>query len=89
MEVEHEKVKNRFVIRLATGEAELAYLERDRVLDLQHTFVPPENRGEGVGEALVEHAFSHAREQGYRIQPSCPYVRTWLEKHPDQRDVVA
>lgn len=89
MEVEHEQAKNRFVIRLEEGEAELAYLEGGQVLDLTHTFVPPENRGQGVGEALVEHAFSYAREHGYRVRPSCPFVKAWLEGHPEQRSVVA
>jgi uncharacterized protein len=88
--VEHEPEKERFVSRLGSGEAELAYLEREgRVLDLVHTFVPPDGRGKGVGDALVEHAFAYAREHGYRVRPSCPFVRNWVEDHPEQSDVVA
>ncbi|MBW3630658.1 MAG: N-acetyltransferase [Gemmatimonadetes bacterium] len=87
--VEHVPAEKRFVVRLESGEAELTYLERSgRVLDLFHTFVPPEARGQGVGEVLVERAFAHARENGNRIRASCPFVRNWLEDHPEQAEIV-
>jgi predicted GNAT family acetyltransferase len=87
--VEHDAAGKRFVARLDAGEAELTYEESaSRVLDLQHTFVPPEARGEGVGEELVQFAFSYARQNDYRIPPTCPFVRNWLEDHPEQEDIV-
>lgn len=89
MQIEHQSERQRFVAHTDAGEAELAYQRRgERVLDLQHTFVPPEARGRGVGEALVRHAFDLARDQGYRLVPSCPFVAAWLERHPDRRDVA-
>lgn len=88
--VEHQADQERFVARVGSGEAELTYLQREgRILDLVHTFVPPEGRGQGVGEALVERAFAHAREEGFRVRASCPFVRNWLEDHPEQGDIVA
>jgi uncharacterized protein len=84
-QVEHDAAKDRFVARVGSGEAELTYVERDgRVLDLTHTFVPPEGRGQGIGEDLVEFAFAYARENDYRIKATCPYVRNWLEDHPEK-----
>ena len=87
--VEHEPEQERFVARLESGEAELGDIGREgRVLDLVHTFVPPEGRGQGIGDALVEYAFAYARENGYRVRASCPFVRNWLEDHPEQRKIV-
>lgn len=83
MQAQHDEPGHRFVISLPDGDAELAYVARDGVLDLVHTFVPPGHRGEGIGETLVESALAHARENGLRVRPSCPYVRSWLEEHPD------
>ena len=87
--VEHEPAAHRFVVRLPDGEAELGYAQPRRdVLDLQHTFVPESARGLGLGDALVEAALRHARESGARIIPTCPFVRSWLERHPEHDALV-
>ena len=83
MRVEHDTTRHRFSIALPDGEAELSYVDEGKVLDLVHTFVPPGHRGEGIGEALVEEALAHARSNGLQVRPSCPYVRSWLEEHPE------
>jgi predicted GNAT family acetyltransferase len=85
MQVEHEMNAQRFVLRRDKGEAELTYARpSDDVLDLQHTFVPPPLRGQGLADALVRHAWEHAREHDLKIKPTCPYVRAWLAKHPQE-----
>lgn len=90
MKIEHQADQHRFVAITDAGEAQLAYSQRDGgVLDLQHTFVPPDARGKGVGEALVQHALEHAREHDQRIIPSCPFVHAWLESHPGYDDLLA
>ncbi len=87
MEIVHETERNRFLVRTEDGEAELAYMDRhDQVLDLMHTFVPRGARGQGIGEAMVERAFDYAREHGYRIRPTCAFVRAWLVQHPERRE---
>ena len=87
MRVEHQPDQERFVVRMDSGEAELSYIEKERVLDLVHTFVPPEGRGQGIGDALVEEAIAYAKANDYRLRPSCPFVRNWLEGHPEAADV--
>lgn len=64
--------------------------ERPRagVIDLQHTVVRPEGQGRGVGTALIRDAFDQARRAGDRVIPSCPFIPPFLEKHPEQRDIV-
>ena len=89
MDIQHDTTRKRFNTRLDGGEAYLAY-ERPRpgVLDLQHTIVPDQEQGRGVGESLVRAAIGYAREHGERIIPSCPFVESWLAKHPDEGDVL-
>ena len=55
-------------------------------LDLQHTVVPPEARGEGVADALVRAAVAYAREHRVKLVPTCPYVAAWLGRHPGDAD---
>lgn len=90
MKVEHDPAANRFSARVDGGEAYLEYEERGPdTLDLLHTIVPPEAEGKGVGSTLVESALRYAREHDRRIIPSCPFVQSWLAKHPEYRDQVA
>ena len=86
IEVQHDPERSRFFLPLADGDAELYYAPfSEYVLDLQHTEVPPAGRGTGIADALVRAALAYAREQGMRVMATCPYARTWLRKHPDER----
>lgn len=67
----------------------LAYNEKaDRVLDLVETYVPKDMRGEGVAAQLVTHALEYAKENGYRVIPTCPYVSSFIEKHNEYSHLV-
>jgi uncharacterized protein len=89
VDVQHRESAKRFTAPTPSGLAYMSYAEPDeRTIDLQHTVVPEADRGRGVGGALVRTAFGHAREVGKRVIPTCPFVKAWLERHPDQADVV-
>jgi len=92
MKVEHEQQDmhgGRFVVRFGDDEAELVYTRvGPKLIDMQHTYVPESARGHGVAEELAKAAFAYAREQGYRVVPTCPFVREWLRSHPDEAKLV-
>ena len=89
MTVEHDEAGNRFFVRVGDDEAELAYSRvGPKLIDVQHTFVPASARGQGLAEALASAAFAYAREQGFRVVPTCPFVRRWLAHHPDEAKLV-
>jgi predicted GNAT family acetyltransferase len=87
--VEHRENGKRFTTRTPSGLAYISY-ERpdDQTIDLQHTVVPETDRGRGIGTSLVEAAMTHARESGLRVVATCPFVRDWLEKHPEHRGAL-
>ena len=86
MTVRHDPEQSRFVVALSDGDAQLFYAPfGDDMLDLQHTEVPPSGQGQGVGDALVRAALAYAREHELRVIATCPYVQTWLRRHPDER----
>ncbi|MBK5305127.1 MAG: N-acetyltransferase [Frankiaceae bacterium] len=68
--------------RFESGKAYLTYEESDGRFDLQHTVVPEEMAGEGVGGALVKAAVAYAREAGLELVVTCPFAQSWLDKHP-------
>jgi predicted GNAT family acetyltransferase len=87
--VEHRPQERRFVAEVGSGQAELTYtLPARGVIDLQHTAVPEGARGHGVAEALARAAFDYARANGLRVIPTCPFVRSWLTRHPEERDLI-
>jgi len=89
MNIEHDEPEGRFFVRFDDGDAELAYTRvGPKVIDIQHTYVPTGARGHGVAEALAGAAFEYARENGLRVVPTCPFVRKWLEAHPEEVKIV-
>lgn len=58
------------------------HLEPGRLV-LDHTVVPDELGGRGLGGVLVRAALRRAEDEGLDLVPVCPFARSWLEKHPD------
>ena len=62
-------------------------LKRGRIA-LVHTEVAPAFEGRGVATSLARFALDDARARGLRVIASCPYVRAYLAKHPEDHDIV-
>ena len=58
------------------------------VITFEHTDVPKELGGKGVGSKLVQGALDQVRASGLKLIPKCPFVKAWIEKHPDYADLV-
>lgn len=59
------------------------------VIAYTHTRVEPEFEGRGVGSTLARAVLDDARARGRTVVPICPFLRGWLEKHPEYDDLVA
>ena len=59
------------------------------MITLVHTEVAREVEGEGIGSRLVAATLDDIRARGLRVVPLCPFVRAYLRRHPEQRDLVA
>ena len=89
VDVQHRDNSQRFTARTDSGLAYISYERPDRgTIDLQHTVVPEGDRGRGIGAALVQSAVAYARENGLRVIATCPFVKAWLDKNPDQQQVL-
>lgn len=66
----------------------LEYVVKHGRIALVHTEVAPAFEGRGVAAALVRHALDDARARELRVIATCPYVRAYLAKHPDDTDIV-
>ncbi|MFV0308581.1 MAG: GNAT family N-acetyltransferase [Desertimonas sp.] len=53
-----------------------------------HTEIDPAFEGHGLGSALVGHALDAEREAHRKIVPLCPFVRAYVDRHPEYMDLV-
>ena len=53
-----------------------------------HTVVDDRFEGKGLGSRLVRFALDDTRAQGKRIVPQCPFVRAYIQKHHDWKDII-
>jgi len=66
----------------------LEYTEKRSRIGLVHTEVARAFGGRGIAAELARFALADARRRGLRVIVLCPYVRAYLERHPEDRDVV-
>ena len=80
----------RYVVVVDGHEAEMTYSKAgtSRII-IDHTGVPKELAGRGVGVALVRRGVEDARAAGIKIIPLCPYAKAQIEKHKEWQDVLA
>jgi predicted GNAT family acetyltransferase len=63
-------------------------LDEGRIV-FTHTVVEDAYEGRGVGSTLARKALDDVRADGSRrVVPRCPFIKAWIEKHPDYRELV-
>lgn len=86
--VVHDAKNQQFDVVVGGDTATLKYVLGPGVIDLQHTSVPDAMRGLGVANALSRAALEYARAAKLKVIPTCPFVRTYLQRHPQYADLV-
>ncbi len=80
---------SRYELRLGDEVAGYAeYRRRGEATSFTHTLVEPEHGGRGFGSVLIRGALDAERAAGRAVLPYCPFVRGYIEKHPDYLDLV-
>lgn len=58
------------------------------VVSLIHTEIADEYSGQGLAAVLVRDTLQQIKDAGLGMVPICPYVRGYLEKHPEWVSLV-
>jgi predicted GNAT family acetyltransferase len=86
--VSNNAAQHRFELEV-DGHVAAAYYERTGdVITFEHTEVPAELGGKGIGSKLVKGALDQVRAEGLRVVAQCPFVKGWIDKHPDYADLL-
>lgn len=64
------------------------YEKRGGLLVFTHTEVDDAFEGQGVGSALARGALDQARGTGLPVRPLCPFVKEYIDRHPEYQDLV-
>lgn len=66
----------------------VTYRLQDGRIALRHTEVDDAFEGQGVGSALVSGVLDDARARGLAVLPFCPFVRSYIQRHPEYLELV-
>ncbi|OAE98597.1 acetyltransferase [Bradyrhizobium centrolobii] len=87
-DVINNKAHNRYELAVEGHLAATYYKLDGDVITFVHTEVPSELGGKGSGSKLVKGALDPVRAAGLKVIAQCPFVKAWIEKHPDYADLV-
>ncbi len=62
--------------------AELDFKIENDILDAYHTGVRPELEGQGIASSLFDEMVKFARDKGYKVKPTCPYIEVKFRRDP-------
>ncbi len=82
--------KSRFELDTESGPAFLRYRRKQPgIVTMLHTEVPVAQRGRGLADELAHHALEQAKAAGERVKIICPFVATYVERHPEYQALLA
>ena len=87
--VQHLPGQNRYVFTKDGEEVGLIdYTLSGNDIHITHSEVDPSRRGEGLGGIMTQGVLDSIREDtDYRVVAECPFVVSWLERHPDYHEL--
>lgn len=88
-DVRNNKQDGRYELAVDGELAIAAYDRRDGALVFTHTEVPQKLEGQGVGSRLIRGALQDVREQGLKVIPLCEFVAAYMDRHPEDQDLLA
>ena len=88
LKIKHNKRNQQFEVMQGDHQALLVYRIHENQLVLMHTKVPEAMKGQGIGKALVLTSLKFGEEQNLDLKIYCPFVKHFIEKHPDWKEMT-
>ncbi len=88
LEVVNNRERKRFEVACEGEVATLTYRRTGENVSLDHTEVPKALEGRGIGSLLARAALEAAREADLEVVPLCPFIVSYIRRHPEFLEVV-
>ncbi|MDA3931559.1 MAG: GNAT family N-acetyltransferase [Tenericutes bacterium] len=72
---------------LLLAEVTFPYENNDTV-NIDHVFVDPSLRGQGIASEIMKFTYSFIKEKGLKTYAACPYAIRWFDKYPEFQDIL-
>lgn len=86
--IAHDPTQARFEVVVDGQHARLDYRPEADAVRLTHVIVPAAIEGRGIAGQLTKAALDWARTERLSVVPDCPYVKAWIERHPEYGALV-
>ena len=87
--VRDNKDRSRFELEIGSELAFANYRLTPSAVIITHTETPRALRGRGIGSELVKGALALIRRDGRKVIAGCGFVADYLDRHPEDADLVA
>ena len=64
------------------------YVRRGGRVYFVHTEIEPGHEGAGLGSTLAKSALDAERALGEPVVPLCPFIRAYIDRHPEYVGIV-
>jgi len=81
--IQNNASASRFEMLVDGQLARLDYRLEDSTIYLLYVEVPDAAQGRGIASQLTEAALKFARDEGRKVVPVCPFIATYVRRHPE------
>ncbi|WP_436788342.1 GNAT family N-acetyltransferase [Yinghuangia sp. YIM S10712] len=87
--VVHVPENDRYEVRVGGETAGYAeYMGTQQVTVFTHTEIDDKYEGQGLGGILAKGALDSIRSQGRGVLTLCPFIKGWIDRHPEYADLL-
>jgi predicted GNAT family acetyltransferase len=87
-ELNDNRSLGRYELTIDGATAFITYRRCGNVVILMHTEVPGVLSGRSAGSRLAKEVLDHLKKSGVKIVPECPFIASYVRKHPEFRELV-
>lgn len=88
LHVRHNQEKHRYEVEIDGKLAIIEYRDAGGQRYYTHTEVPEALEGRGIASQMAKVVLDDAQAEQLSIVPLCPFVRGYIEKHPQYKPLV-
>lgn len=88
IDISDNTTQQQFEITMDDELATLQYRFYKNDIALMHTHVPERLKGRGLATALANFGLEWAKSQNKRVMVYCPFVGSYLKKHPEYNYLI-
>jgi len=88
-DVRDNRAEQRYELAAEGALAITAYDRRGEAIAFTHTEVPKVLEGKGIASRLIKAALADVRAQDLKVVPLCEFVAAYIDRHPEEQDLLA